>query len=385
MNCELEPHLNIEPFIEALKQLPDTRDNRGKRHSLIFILASVVFAILVGRSSTSSIFRYIKNKIIWLRRVTGIEDAHAISRAHLPRLLDKEINWDVLNQLIQVHFGFHIQENTVNNEWIAIDGKVLRGTLKGGEKQAVIHAISHDTRSEVAQACQSGSKSSEIPVVRQLLKETGLEGKKITLDAHHCNPKTTAQIASAGGTYLTQVKDNQPVLLKQCQLLEKEGALLFHSESHEKSNGRLTSRSACVFSMATVALDKRWENSLLGTLIIMKRKTVILKTGKESDESSYYISNSRVDENVPEMANNLAQAIRKHWGVESNNWILDVTFNEDNIRIKAKNQAYIMSRLRAFSLQLLRKAGIQNFQAALEKFTDLPDSMERFLRQVKFL
>ena len=85
------------------------------------------------------------------------------------------------------------------------------------------------------------------------------------------------------------------------------------------------------------------------------------------------------------MANNLAQAIRKHWGVESNNWILDVTFNEDNIRIKAKNQAYIMSRLRAFSLQLLRKAGIQNFQATLEKFTDLPDSMERFLRQVKFL
>lgn len=62
---------------------------------------------------------------------------------------------------------------------MAIDGKVLRGTLKGGEKQAVIHAISHDTRSEVAQACQSGSKSSEIPIVRQLLKETGLEGKKI--------------------------------------------------------------------------------------------------------------------------------------------------------------------------------------------------------------
>jgi len=383
MNCELEPHSNIEPFIEALKRLPDTRDNRGKRHSLVFILASVIFAILVGRSSTSSIFRYIQNKIIWLRKITSIEDARIISRAHLPRLLDKEINWKALNQLIQEHFGFHLQENTVNNEWIAIDGKVLRGTLKGGEKQAVIHAISHDTRSEVAQACQSGSKSSEIPVVRQLLKETGLQGKKITLDAHHCNPKTTAQIVLAGGTYLTQVKENQPILLKQCQLLEKEGKLLFHSESHEKSNGRLTSRSACIFSMADVTLDKRWKNSLLETLVVMKRKTVNFKTGKESEESSYYISNANV--NAPEMANDLVLTIRKHWGVESNNWILDVTFNEDNVRIKAKNQAYVMSRLRAFSLQLLRKAGLQNFQAALEKFTDLPDSMEDFLRQVKFL
>lgn len=384
MNSELDPS-TIEAFIEALKQLPDTRDNRGKRHSLVFILASVIFAILVGRSNTSSIFRYIENKIIWLRKITAIEDARIISRAHLPRLLDKEINWNVLNQLIQEHFGFHLQVNTVNKEWIAIDGKVLRGTLKGGEKQAVIHAISHDTRSEVAQACQSGSKSSEIPVVRQLLKETGLEGKKITLDAHHCNPETTAQIASAGGTYLTQVKENQPTLLKQCQLLEKEGTLLLGSENHEKSNGRLTSRSACVFSMAATTLDKRWENSRLETLIIMRRKTVILKTGKESDESSYYISNTTVDENTPEMANDLVQAIRKHWGVESNNWILDVTFNEDNVRIKAKNQAYVMSRLRAFALQLLRKAGLPNFQAALEKFTDLPDSMEDFLQQVKFL
>ena len=33
-----------------------------------------------------------------------------------------------------------------------------------------------------------------------------------------------------------------------------------------------------------------------------------------------------------------------------------------------------MSRLRSFSLQLLRKAGLQNFQAALEKFTDLLNS-----------
>jgi len=56
MNCELETHPNIEPFVEALKQLPDTRDKRGKRHSLTFIFVSVIFAILVGRSRTSSIF-----------------------------------------------------------------------------------------------------------------------------------------------------------------------------------------------------------------------------------------------------------------------------------------------------------------------------------------
>jgi predicted transposase YbfD/YdcC len=31
--------------------------------------------------------------------------------------------------------------------------------------------------------------------------------------------------------------------------------------------------------------------------------------------------------------------IRFHWGVESNNWIRDVTFNEDHIKTKAQQGA----------------------------------------------
>lgn len=384
MEDSLEIHPSTWHFLEALKHLPDTRDNRGKRHSLVFIIASVVFAILVGRSMTSSIHRYIENKIDWLRKMTGISDATPISRAHLPRLLN-QVDWHALNQLIQNYFNFHILPKSVHNEWTAIDGKVLRGTLKGGEKQAIVHAVSHETRSEVEQARQSGNKSSEIPIVRELLKETGLESQKITLDAHHCNPETTVQIASAKGIYLTQVKGNQPILLKQCQALEIESSPFFSHESHEKSHGRLTTRSACVFSMETIALDKRWKTSCLQTLLVIKRETLTIKTGKISEETSYYVSNCIIDKKKSDMADDLVNAIQKHWGVESNNWILDVTFNEDKVRIKEANQAYIMGKLRSLALQLLRKAGIPNFQAALENFTDVPDSLEAFLRQVKFL
>ena len=88
----------ISNFVDALSQLPDHRDNRGKRHRLAFIIVSVVLALLVGRSTTSSIFRYIRNKIEWLRTVTEISDATPISRAHLPRLLEG-LDWDELNTL----------------------------------------------------------------------------------------------------------------------------------------------------------------------------------------------------------------------------------------------------------------------------------------------
>jgi hypothetical protein len=71
----------VSSFVEALGQLSDDRDRRGKRHSLVFIVAGVVLAILSGRSSVSSLYRFIRNRLEWLRRVTHHPRAQAISRA----------------------------------------------------------------------------------------------------------------------------------------------------------------------------------------------------------------------------------------------------------------------------------------------------------------
>jgi predicted transposase YbfD/YdcC len=384
MEYSLVEQSRITCFLEALSYIADSRDNRGKRHSLVFIIVAVILAIISGRSKTSSIHRFIENRIIWLRNITQIEDAQPISRAHLPRLLDG-INWTSLDQLITQHFKQYLSPSSSEQDWLAIDGKVLRGTVRSGEQQAIIHVTGHESRTEVAQAQQSGTKSSEIPVVRKLLKEHGLEKHKISLDAHHCNPETTRQIALAKGIYLTQVKENQPILLAQCQALSQTGAALFKSEDHEKAHGRLTSRYAAVYSLESVSLDKRWNESKLQTLIVIKRKTQDIKKDKSSEAKSYYISNQVITPTCSVGATELAHAIRKHWGVESNNWILDVTFNEDKVETKASNQSYILGRLRGFALQLFRKAKIKNFQAAIEKFCDSTDEMEAMLRQVNFL
>ncbi len=135
-NVEPCPEEQLAHFIEALDKLPDHRDNRGKQHRLTFIIASVVMALLVERSTTSGIFRYIRNNIEWLRIVTGIPDAKPISRAHLPRLLEK-LDWDELNKLIDAHFGIQLAR-TENQEWLAIDGKIMKGKVESGNKQAVV-------------------------------------------------------------------------------------------------------------------------------------------------------------------------------------------------------------------------------------------------------
>ena len=273
---------NVCNFVEALSQLPDDRDNRGKRHTLAFVVAGVVLAILSGRSKVSSIFRYLRNRIEWLREVTQHPEAGVVSRAHLPRLLAR-VDWAELNTLIDQHFGVQV-ELSATHDWVAIDGKVLRGTLASGDKQSVVFAVSHASRTLLAQAPMKGSKASEIPVVRDLLKHSQLEAHKVTLDAHHCNPTTTAQIHQAGGQYVIQVKENQPLLLTQCQSVAAAAVPLGRHEECDKGHGRLTTREGQCFDMRALSLAPRWSDSGIHTLVVMKRHTFTLATQKTTCE-----------------------------------------------------------------------------------------------------
>jgi predicted transposase YbfD/YdcC len=377
------PEADVCNFVEALSHLTDARDNRGKRHALAFVVAGVVLAILSGRSKVSSIFRYLRNRIEWLREVTHSPDAGVVSRAHLPRLLAR-VDWVELNILTDRHFGVQM-ELRAHHDWVAIDGKVLRGPLASGDKQSVVFAVSHASRTLLAHAPMQGSKASEIPVVRDLLTHSQLEAHKVTLDAHHCNPQTTAQIHQAGGQYVIQIKENQPLLLTQCQSVAAAAVPLGSHDECEKGHGRLTTRQGQCFDMRALRLAPRWSDSGIHTLVVMTRHTVTLATQKTTYETAYYISNQALSIDPHAQALELTGAIRQHWHVESDNWIRDVTLDEDHIKTTSANQAQNMGCLRSLAMRLLRRFNVKNFQEALEDFADCPSRFEALLRQVKFL
>jgi len=52
----------------------------------------------------------------------------------------------------------------------------------------------------------------------------------------------------------------------------------------------------------------------------------------------------------------ISKAIRSHWGVESMHWILDMTFREDESRVRIGHAAKTLSIARKFALNLLRRA-----------------------------
>jgi predicted transposase YbfD/YdcC len=77
--------------------------------------------------------------------------------------------------------------------------------------------------------------------------------------------------------------------------------------------------------------DARWKACQIKTAIKVKREREELKSGKKSSEESYYLSN--------EVGNyeELSQAIREHWTVETNNHLRDVSLKEDKMRSKKRS------------------------------------------------
>ena len=369
----------IASFIEVLRSnLPDPRDNRGKRHPLVFTVVAVALALACERQTVSSIHHFICLRLPWLRKVTGMPFADAVSRAHLPRLLNL-MDWEALNATICQCFRGGGAEG-----WVAVDGKALRGSGQGDDRQAVVIAVCHSTGDEVASVAQSGVKTSEIPVVRQLLKDSGLERSQVTLDALHCNPETLGQIAKAEGTYLTQIKENQPELLNKCQLRALQEPSLAATKTVEKGHGRVTTRRAKLIPLRPAVLDKRWRPTKPRFLVEVIRETYTAAEQHTTQEVSYYITNDASTTDAAEHLTTLCIAIRSHWRVESNNWVRDVTMGEDSVRVKATNQAQVLALLRGLVLTLARKAG-KCIRATLERFCLVPAALEAHLRQVRFL
>ncbi len=71
--------------------------------------------------------------------------------------------------------------------------------------------------------------------------------------------------------------------------------------------------------------------------------------GKLAVERRYFI----VSVGIKTVAQ-FADAVRAHWGVEAMHWVLDVTFREDDCRVRKGDAAHNLSAIRKFALSALR-------------------------------
>ncbi|HUZ64235.1 MAG TPA: ISAs1 family transposase [Acetobacteraceae bacterium] len=84
---------------------------------------------------------------------------------------------------------------------------------------------------------------------------------------------------------------------------------------------------------------------------IVRVAACIRRGEKTHAETRYYISSARLT------AEAAGRAVRGHWGIENRlHWVLDVTFNDDQSRLRKGFGAKNMAVVRHFALNLVRAA-----------------------------
>ena len=368
-------------LFEKLQQAEglDLRDNRGKRHEIAVILVGVTLALLSKRDGClSSIHRHVVQHYARVVEVLGVERKRAISRAQLPRVLEK-VAVTVFDQLLLAHWGMTLQEE--EKQWFAVDGKELKGSRSAGATrgEAVVRVLGQEGQSCQGQAYYDGQRESELTITQELLSACGVAGQKLSFDALHCQVKTLELIVQAKGRYLVGVKGNQPELRRQMERVSHHAPVLYACQEVEKGHGRLETRRYEFYDLLGVAQAQRWQECQLRTCVKVSRTREELKTQKSSQEKSYYVTN--------EVGNyeELSAAIRQHWRIESDNHVRDVSLQEDALRSRSVGLQRVLAAARTLVLEILKKLPCANKKAQLEHFADNFEGLLRTLRRLNFL
>lgn len=337
----------------CFSEVVDPRSEKARRHELSDILVLSVLAVIAGAEGWEDIEEFGKQRREWLARFlrlpNGIPSHDTISR--------------VFRQLKPNAFqeGFTRWIESLHEELglklVAIDGKTLRRSHDKQTMKSALHAVcawsvaNHIVLGQ--QACDE--KSNEITAIPELLKRLELAGTVVTIDAMGCQKEIAKQIVKDGGDYVLALKGNHERLHAAVrehfdQLHESDfvDADCRRHQTSEKGHGRVERRyyHQAALPVEWMSLAEGWEGlKTIGQVI-----SITERDGKETSEVRYYLSS------LPLGVKRFAQAVRGHWGIEDSlHWVLDVTFNEDQSRIRKDHVPDNFALLRHFALTLIKR------------------------------
>lgn len=342
-------------LLHFFKELSDPR-GRNKIHRLSDMLAIAICAVICGAEGWVDVALFGKSKRKWfgtfLDLPGGIPSHDTFGRVFArlaPESLERcFVAW--MSALVECTGG----------QLIAIDGKAIRRSFEHAwDRSSMAHLVSAFVGANqlVFGQLAVADKSSEIVAIPKLLELLDLRGSVVTIDAIGCQTNIVERIVEGGGGYVLAVKGNQRSLHAQVKgLLDESIAESFEGMRHDsfeqtdKGHGRIETRKVwCTPEVQWVGESAKEWAGLRSIAVVESRRQV---PGQETKtERRYYISTLDGTD-----AQAMAQAIRGHWGIENRlHWSLDVTFQEDQSRIRKNHGAQNYSRLRRIALNLLRR------------------------------
>jgi len=340
-------------IMEHFAELLDPRQASGRRHLLGDILTISICAVICAADEWSEIEEFGRAKESWFR--TFLRLPHGIPSEDTLRRVFTMLDPDAFERCFMQ--WMKTLSGSSKGKLIPIDGKTLRHSFDRANGKAAIHMVS-------AWGAANGlcfgqlateAKSNEITAIPKLLKLLDLEGATVTIDAMGCQKDIATGIREQGGDYVLALKENQATLHEEVKLFldqniaapSRKFAIYAHEET-DGDHGRVEIRRAWVTPAVDWFEDRdQWKGLKSFAAVECERHV----GDKITCERRYFISSLDGTN-----AASIAQAVRNHWSVENNlHWSLDMSFHEDQSRIRKGHGAENFSRLRRIALNLLKQ------------------------------
>jgi predicted transposase YbfD/YdcC len=343
----------IEGLAACFAGLEDPREARKCDHRLIDILVIAVCAVIACAESWEDMELYGRSKQAWLKTFlalpNGIPSHDTFRRVFM--LIDPDVFEACFMRWARTLAG------EVEREVVAIDGKTVRRSGSRRHDHGPLHLVSAWASEQglVLGQREVDGKSNEITAVPELLDTLHLDGCIVTLDAMGCQKSIAERIRARGANYLLVLKANHGRAFKAVQQHFEHtcfgrgsgGRPVF--DAFDERHGRLVRRRVFV-SPAAKDLEplRGWPD--LCTVLAVETIRSVNGTGKTEAEIRYFLTSCDDDPAV------LVRAIRRHWSIENGlHWVLDVTFREDDSRVRDRTAARNFALVRKIALNLVAR------------------------------
>ena len=348
--------ITLDEVVRHFGELEDPRCSINRKHPLVSVVVIAVMAVLAGASGPTAIARWAALKEEFLITALDLPDGvpgKDVFRRVLLALRPEAFRACFVNWLESLR-AEAAAATGVEQPILAVDGKTARRSHDRKNGLGALHAVtvwaSEFGLSLGQVAC--AAKSNEITAIPEVLRLVDIKGAIITIDAMGAQKAIAAQIIDGEGDYVLALKGNQEALHQAVidyidEQLEGE---LEGAQEHvtvETGHGREETRTYLQVA-APEGLPGFGLWKALRTIAVVT--SLCIRDGKQAAEVRYYISSLAMD------VKRLARAVRGHWGVENGcHWILDVTYREDESRIREEALRENFAWLNRFTLSLLKQ------------------------------
>jgi predicted transposase YbfD/YdcC len=349
-------HISLDEVVVHFAELEDPRSTVNLQHPLVSVVVIALMAVLAGASGPTGIAKWAALKEEFLLNTLDLPNGiprKDVFRRVLMTLRPGAFQACFANWLNSLRATAAVATG-VEQPVLAVDGKTARRSHDRKNGLGALHSVSvwaSEFGLSLGQvAC--AEKSNEITAIPELLRLVDIKGAIITIDAMGTQKAIATQIIEGKADYVLALKGNQETLHQAVidhidEQLEGDLANAREHVTTEKGHGREEMRTYLQLpAPKSLPGFTLWEG--LQTIGVVTSRC--LRDGKETIEVRYYISS------LPMGVKQFARAVRGHWGIENTcHWVLDMTYREDESRIRNEALRENFAWLNRFTLSLLKQ------------------------------